>query len=53
MGYEDEEAVLLEPFTYLTSVPGKGVRGKLMLAFNQWLNVPEDKLVEIGNNLSH
>lgn len=36
--------VLLEPFTYLCSVPGKEVRSHLIDAFNVWLNVPEEEL---------
>lgn len=31
---------LIEPYHYISSVPGKDVRGKLIDCFNQWLNVP-------------
>ncbi|RDB20687.1 Geranylgeranyl pyrophosphate synthase [Hypsizygus marmoreus] len=41
------EAALLEPFTYITSNPGKEIRGQLIDAFNRWLDVPEEKLVVI------
>ncbi|KAF7340489.1 hypothetical protein MSAN_02120300 [Mycena sanguinolenta] len=32
---------VLEPFTYVAAQPGKGVRGRLLGAFNSWMNVPE------------
>ncbi|KAJ6504246.1 isoprenoid synthase domain-containing protein [Mycena vitilis] len=48
---EDESAVL-EPFTYITSQPGKDIRTKLMAAFNVWINVPEDKLRMIAKVVS-
>jgi geranylgeranyl diphosphate synthase type 3 len=38
------QQAILEPFTYLTSTPGKDVRTKLIQAFNLWLNVPTDRL---------
>ncbi|TFK31766.1 isoprenoid synthase domain-containing protein [Crucibulum laeve] len=38
------EAALLEPFTYITSQPGKEIRTKLIDAFNTWMNVPTDQL---------
>eukprot|EP00064_Thunnus_orientalis_P009606 superscaffoldBa00001228_g9630 len=38
------ERILLEPYKYLSQLPGKQVRTKLAQAFNHWLNVPEDKL---------
>ncbi|KIM76617.1 hypothetical protein PILCRDRAFT_797172 [Piloderma croceum F 1598] len=41
---EDNESTLLEPYTYITSTPGKEIRGTMIDAFNTWLNVPEDKL---------
>lgn len=41
------EEVILEPFTFITSNPGKEIRGKLIEAFNTWLNVPADKLLVI------
>ncbi|PWN41018.1 terpenoid synthase [Ceraceosorus guamensis] len=39
-----QERVLLEPFSYLASNPGKEIRGKLIDAFNCWLRLPEEKL---------
>ncbi|KAB5592782.1 hypothetical protein CTheo_3766 [Ceratobasidium theobromae] len=38
------ESALLEPFTYLTSNPGKDMRTHLIEAFNVWLQVPERQL---------
>ncbi|KAJ7182659.1 isoprenoid synthase domain-containing protein [Mycena crocata] len=48
---QDEMAVL-EPFTYVTSNPGKDIRTQLMAAFNTWINVPEDKLKMIAKVVS-
>ncbi|KAI9465206.1 terpenoid synthase [Lactarius psammicola] len=49
---ETNERALLEPFTYITSTPGKDFRGGMMQAFNAWLRVPEAKLRVIGNVIS-
>lgn len=40
-GMEDSEieSILTEPYDYITQVPGKDVRGKLIYAFNKWLKV--------------
>ncbi|KCV72083.1 hypothetical protein H696_01491 [Fonticula alba] len=38
------EKTLLEPYTYLTSTPGKNVRSMLIEAFNLWLRVPAEAL---------
>lgn len=35
---------LLEPYNYINQVPGKDFRGKLIDAFQVWLNIPGDKL---------
>ncbi|KAF9222464.1 terpenoid synthase [Gyrodon lividus] len=43
----EREQVLLEPFIYTASNPGKNIRGRLIAAFNYWLNVPQDKLKAI------
>eukprot|EP00056_Hartaetosiga_gracilis_P013456 m.222025 g.222025 ORF g.222025 m.222025 type:complete len:303 (-) comp13849_c2_seq1:2929-3837(-) len=44
---KEEEAILEEPFTYITQVSGKGIRSMLINAFNIWMNVPDDKLEKI------
>nr|CAD7599386.1 unnamed protein product [Timema genevievae] len=38
-----------EPFRYIHQVPGKQIRAKLALAFNNWLKIPSDKLVAVGD----
>jgi geranylgeranyl pyrophosphate synthase len=38
----------MEPFSYITSTPGKDFRGGMMQAFNAWLQVPQSKLRVIG-----
>lgn len=44
----EQDCVLLEPLHYLLQVPGKSIRTKLMIAFNHWMQIPEEKLVKIG-----
>lgn len=39
-----DEMAILEPFSYVTSIPGKEIRSQLIAAFNVWLNVPSEKL---------
>jgi len=41
---DTNEAAILEPYTYLTGMPGKEIRGKMITAFNHWLDVPGDRL---------
>ncbi|KAI8365948.1 geranylgeranyl pyrophosphate synthase [Radiomyces spectabilis] len=43
----EKEKILLEPFEYLCSNPGKDIRAKMIEAFDAWLQVPKDKLVAI------
>lgn len=52
---ERDESAVLEPFTYITSAPGKDIRGKMIEAFNVWLNVPPEKLKVISRvvNMLH
>ncbi|KAJ3731569.1 isoprenoid synthase domain-containing protein [Lentinula guzmanii] len=49
------EAAVLEPFTFITSNPGKDMRGRLIEAFNVWLNVPQDRITIIAHivNMLH
>ncbi|KAK0200952.1 isoprenoid synthase domain-containing protein [Desarmillaria ectypa] len=49
------ETELLEPFTFITSNPGKDMRSRLIEAFNIWLNVPEEKTKVISRivNMLH
>lgn len=36
--------VLVEPYAYLASIPGKEVRSALIASFNTWMQVPEPDL---------
>jgi len=49
------EAALLEPFTYISSAPGKEIRTLMIQAFNTWLNVPAEQLGIIAKlvNMMH
>lgn len=47
-GNPDQEEKLLQPYAYISQVPGKKIRTKLAYAFNNWLNIPEEKLLAIG-----
>ncbi|KAG1464357.1 hypothetical protein G6F56_005099 [Rhizopus delemar] len=46
-----KEEILLEPYNYLISHPGKDIRTKLIAAFDSWLNVPKDALKIITNTI--
>jgi len=52
---EDNEAALLEPFTYIASIPGKGIRSHMIQAFSLWLDVPKEKMKVISRivNMLH
>ena len=38
---------LLEPWTYILSVPGKNVRGVLIKCFNTWMSIDDATLDDI------
>jgi hypothetical protein len=38
------QKVLLRPYQYLASRPGKEMRSQMIDAFNIWLKVPEEKI---------
>ncbi|KAF4302311.1 Polyprenyl synthetase [Botryosphaeria dothidea] len=40
----NEEEIIRAPLDYLLRASGKGVRDKMMNAFNEWLQIPEEKL---------
>ncbi|KAF9346286.1 geranylgeranyl pyrophosphate synthetase [Mortierella sp. AD094] len=42
-----DEAALLEPYTYISSNPGKEMRTELIEAFNVWTKVPPQELAVI------
>jgi len=48
----DPPKELLEPFRYVEQTGGKGVRAKLMEAFNEWLEVEKVKLKDIAELVS-
>ncbi|CZR53293.1 probable farnesyltranstransferase (al-3) [Phialocephala subalpina] len=39
-----KEKVLLGPYDYLFAHPGKDIRSQLIMAFNEWLDVPAESL---------
>ncbi|KAJ6070377.1 terpene cyclase [Penicillium canescens] len=39
-----QEKIISAPLDYLSSLPGKDIRGKLIFAFNEWFKIPEEKL---------
>ena len=41
------ETKLLEPYVYISQLPGKGVRGKMIGAFQTWLCAPSDTVKSI------
>ncbi|KPV78322.1 uncharacterized protein RHOBADRAFT_10877 [Rhodotorula graminis WP1] len=42
--HDAQEQVLVEPYAYLASIPGKEVRSALIASFNTWMQVPEPDL---------
>lgn len=48
--YEEKnlQKELDRPFTYIEDLPGKNIRSRLTVAFNQWMNIPLDTVGEIG-----
>ncbi|THH11232.1 hypothetical protein EW146_g8122 [Bondarzewia mesenterica] len=47
-----DDSVLLEPYAYIVSNPGKEIRGEMVEAFDIWLNVPEKSLKLIARVIS-
>ncbi|KAL4789117.1 isoprenoid synthase domain-containing protein [Aspergillus venezuelensis] len=39
-----QEEIVCAPLNYLANLPGKDIRGKLIAAFNEWLQIPEERL---------
>ncbi|PKX90477.1 FPP/GGPP synthase family protein, partial [Aspergillus novofumigatus IBT 16806] len=44
-----EEKILRGPLDYLLSVSGKQIRTELILAFNEWLRIPDEKVKIISD----
>eukprot|EP00906_Rhabdomonas_costata_P032100 RCo045250 len=45
--FASSEFALVQPYTHLLSVPGKGVRGMLIDAFNLWIHVGADQVSKV------
>ena len=45
----------MQPFSYLTSTPGKDIRTRLIESFNLWLNLSPERLAVIAKvvNMLH
>jgi geranylgeranyl diphosphate synthase type 3 len=43
----ENEKKLLEPYAYISELPGKNVRGKMIGAFQTWLRAPADAVESI------
>ncbi|CEL06968.1 hypothetical protein ASPCAL10135 [Aspergillus calidoustus] len=39
-----EEEIICAPVHYVTTLPGKDIRGKLISAFNEWFQIPDEQL---------
>ena len=46
-GNAADDKILLQPFDYIRSLPGKNVRSKLAVAFNHWLKVAPETLDKV------
>ncbi|KAL4085535.1 hypothetical protein PRIC1_015129 [Phytophthora ramorum] len=44
---QENESKLLEPYVYISELPGKNVRGKMIGAFQSWLHAPADAVESI------
>jgi geranylgeranyl diphosphate synthase type 3 len=49
----ERDHCILEPFTYISQVPGKDVRGVLIDCFQMWLRIPEDRTRDIKSIISY
>ncbi|XP_063619351.1 terpene synthase isoform X1 [Cydia splendana] len=47
-GDKGHDEKILMPYTYILQVPGKQIRTKLTCAFNNWLNISDEKLKAVG-----
>lgn len=41
---QEQHHIVMEPFNYLYSQPGKDIRSKIIASFNAWLQVPKESL---------
>ncbi|KAJ5937839.1 Phyllocladan-16-alpha-ol synthase [Penicillium verhagenii] len=49
---EEQEKILLGPFDYLETLPGKNMRSAFIQAFNVWLQVPPEHLQTVEKVIS-
>eukprot|EP00106_Octopus_bimaculoides_P007483 XP_014774925.1 PREDICTED: geranylgeranyl pyrophosphate synthase-like [Octopus bimaculoides] len=47
-GQNKQHKILLEPYNYISQIPGKQFRTRLTQAFNHWLNIPDTLLHNIS-----
>ncbi|XP_029649893.1 geranylgeranyl pyrophosphate synthase isoform X2 [Octopus sinensis] len=47
-GQNKHHKILLEPYNYISQIPGKQFRTRLTQAFNHWLNIPDTLLHNIS-----
>ncbi|KAI4598038.1 geranylgeranyl pyrophosphate synthetase [Pestalotiopsis sp. 9143b] len=45
---EQKEQIIWGPYDYVTSQPGKDIRGQLIASFNSWLEVPPESIEVIN-----
>ncbi|DBA01387.1 TPA: hypothetical protein N0F65_007284 [Lagenidium giganteum] len=45
--FAEDDRKILEPYAYILELPGKNVRGRLVEAFQLWLQTPENAVIEI------
>ncbi|OJJ42193.1 hypothetical protein ASPZODRAFT_20693 [Penicilliopsis zonata CBS 506.65] len=48
----EQEQILLGPFEYLETMPGKGIRSQFIHAFNTWLQIPGTSLEVVDKVVS-
>lgn len=47
-----QDHIVLQPYEYMVQKPGKDIRRALILAFNAWLEVPNDRLEIISKAIT-
>lgn len=49
----EQDHCILEPYSYISQVPGKDVRGVLIDCFQLWLGIPSEKILNIKSIISY
>ncbi len=44
---DNNNTKIVEPFTYISEIPGKGIRNQLIQAFNHWFQIDAEQLSKI------